>query len=98
MDQASQRGYELVPGPTDPVGGDAFGGSDAWLLQYHYNEADDGGATSGSLGDAQHIDPFLNGESIERRDVVLWYRVGHRHVSGPTCGQSGPMLKPVGTW
>ena len=97
-DAQTGRGVEVIPGPSDAVGGDAFGGSDVWALRYHSNETDDGGATGGPSGDAQHIDAFLNNENINQKDVVLWYRVGHRHESGPTCQLAGPTLKLTGNW
>jgi len=91
---ASGRGYEVQPG-MDGTPPDSFAGSDVWLLRYQGTETDDGGATGGALGDAQHIDPFVNGESIDGKDVVLWYRVSHRHASGLACTLVGPTLRPV---
>lgn len=94
----SGRGYEIVPGGDgDPP--DAFAGHDAWFLQYDPGETDDGGALHefwNPLTDAQRIDPFLNGEPIDGRDVVMWYRVAHRHHSGPECHLAGPTLRPIG--
>ncbi|HKR63805.1 MAG TPA: hypothetical protein VJZ00_08740 [Thermoanaerobaculia bacterium] len=88
------RGYEITPG-TDGTPPDAWAGSDVWLLRYHGNETDDGGATGGANGDAQHIDPYVNGESINGQDVVMWYRIEHRHASGLTCMLLGPTLQPI---
>jgi len=98
LDYASRRGVEIWPGPQDQVGGNAFGGSDVWALQFKFGQGDDGGATGGTYGDAQHIDPFVNGESIRRQDVVLWYRIGHYHGSGLTCMMVGPKITLVGNW
>ena len=92
---ASGSGYEIVPGMHDGDPPDSWAGSDVWLLRYHGNEGDDGGATGGANGDAQHIDPFVNGESIDNADVVMWYRVSHRHASGLACTLVGPTLRPV---
>lgn len=95
---ASGRGYEIRPRPQDGVA-DTWADADVWLLRYHGNELDDGGATFGPMGDAIHLAPYLNGESIDRRDVVLWYRAGHRHEGMPSCGvMEGPTLKPIGPW
>lgn len=91
----SGRGYELAPGSHDGGPPDSFAGSDAWMLRYHGNETDDGGSTGGSSGDAQHIDTFVNGESISQQDLVLWYRVSHRHAGGLTCMLDGPTLRPI---
>src|SRR5262249_25784284 len=82
---ASGRGYDVVPGPNDGPAPDAWAGSDGWMLRYHFNEEDDGGATGGAMGNAQHITPFVNGESIDHQDVVLWYRVAVRHDMGLAC-------------
>jgi hypothetical protein len=92
---SSGSAYEIVPGSHDGNSPDVWAGSDVWLLRYRGNESDDGGRTSGAMADAQHIDPFVNGESINGTDVVLWYRVGHRHGAGLACTLVGPTLMPV---
>jgi hypothetical protein len=97
-DKNTKRGVEIRPGPHDRVGGSSFGGRDVWALREHGNELDDGGSTGGLAGDPQHIDPFLNGESIDGADVVLWYRIGHAHHHGLGCTIVGPKLKLVGNW
>jgi len=97
VDMPSKLGYEVIPGPKDGVA-DAWGGSDMWALLYHGNEIDDGGATSGPTGNAQHIDKYINGENIDGKDVVMWYRAGYRHSAGPVCELVGPTLKPIGNW
>jgi hypothetical protein len=50
------------------------------------------------MRDAQHITPFVNDEAIAGRDVVVWYRIGHRHERGPSCTMVGPRLRLVGHW
>lgn len=51
------------------------------------------------MGDAIHLAPYLTGESLDRQDVVLWYRVGHRHEGVPSCGaMEGPTLRAIGDW
>lgn len=92
---SSGSAYEITPGMHDGDPPDSFAGSDVWMLRYRGTEGDDGGATSGALGDAQHIDPFVNGESIDGTDVVLWYRTSHRHASGLACTLVGPTLRPI---
>ncbi len=37
-------------------------------------------------------------ESIVPRDVVLWYRVGKRYLSGPRCTMVGPTIRLTGGW
>jgi Cu2+-containing amine oxidase len=97
-DQRTGRGVEIWPDPHDGVGGDPFGGADVWALRYHPNETDDGGSTGGPGGDAQHIDPYLTGESLDGQDVVLWYRIGHRHARGLDCEYQGPLIRLTGSW
>jgi hypothetical protein len=97
-DNGTGRAVEIRPGIHDTPGGDPFGGPDVWALLYRGTETDDGGSTGGPGGDAQHITPFANGEAIAGRDVVLWYRVGHRHERGPSCTMVGPTLRLVGNW
>jgi hypothetical protein len=99
VDAITGRGYQLNPGANDGPAPDAWAGSDGWMLRYHFNEEDDGGANFAlPMPDAQHITPFVNGESIDRQDVVLWYRVAVRHDMGLACTTVGPTLVPVGSW
>ena len=97
-DKTTERRVEVVSGPHDTAGGDAWGGADVWALRYHGNETDDGGATGGAMGDAQHIDPYINGEGIDGSDVVLWYRISLHHQTGPVCKMVGPKLRLLGSW
>ena len=72
--------YKLVPNLSDGVV-DAFGGHDFWVLRYKnvvggtnvQNEIDDGFNQTTSQNAFIQIDPFVNGESVENQDVVLWY-------------------------
>ncbi len=93
---ASGAGYRLIPGPHDGFA-DAFGVGDLWVLRYHGNEIDDGqGFTTTPALAMEHIDRFINGESVYREDVVLWY-VGHfTHGVGAAVGghRVGPDLEP----
>jgi len=91
------RGYEMIPDPTDDIA-DNWAVADMWALRYHDAEIDDGGALPGPMGNAAHLNNYLNRESIHGRHDVLWYRVGHRHDSLPVCVSIGLTLKPVGNW
>jgi hypothetical protein len=95
--QGTGRAFEIVPGPHDGVADD-WGVADAWTFQYRGSEIDDGGATGGPTGDAAHMSDYVNGESVNGRDVVLWYRAGHRHDSGIGCEMVGPTLRPRNSW
>ena len=91
------RGYTLVPGGHDGTA-DAYGVGDLWVLRYHGNETDDGqGFTTNPALSRANIDKFVNGESVEGQDVVLWY-VGHfmhdETHPDPAGHVVGPDLRP----
>jgi hypothetical protein len=79
-DTITNDSVDVIPGVDDNTV-DAFGVADFWALAYHDTELDDGGATSGPMGDAAHLNNYLNGEAIQTgtRNVVLWYRGGEFH-------------------
>jgi len=97
-DKITGRGYEVWPGPRDDFadwpGPPDWTVADVWALRYHDREIDDGGATCGHYGDAAHLDQYLNGESLNGQDVVLWYRAGARHAGSTECDMVGPTLRP----
>lgn len=71
--------YELVPNPTDGTV-DAFGAHDFWVLRYKTptgnavtSEYDDGRTCCGGANQGINIDSWVNGESIDGQDVVVWY-------------------------
>jgi hypothetical protein len=98
-DRTSDRGYRIFPGLVDGTA-DAYGVSDMWFLRYHGNELEDGVAiVTGSASQTQiQIDKYLNGESINGSDVVVWYggHFLHDEISpGPNVGHIvGPELRP----
>ena len=95
--------YEIVPGPNDGTAASSpdspFPRGDVWVLRYHGNELDDGVNHTGPPCEAQ-IDGFVNGEPIDRQDVVIWYaaHVTHDVTAEPpgTFGHiAGPELRPA---
>ncbi|WP_445173257.1 hypothetical protein [Microcoleus sp.] len=97
MDAGTNRGYEIVPlAGQSTQAGDAFAISDTWALSYKSNERDDGGAASGD--NRAQMNKFINGETLNGKDDVLWYHISYQHGSGPTCSLLGPVLRPVGSW
>jgi hypothetical protein len=92
------RGYEIVPGAEDGLA-DAYGRGDFWLLRYRGSaEIDDGYADVGGPGTAAEIDRFVNGESVRKRDLVVWYAAHFRHDlhgGGAGCHEVGPDIKPI---
>ena len=91
------RGYKIIPDSTDDIADD-WAVADMWALRYHDAEIDDGGAIPGPMGNAAHLNNYINRESISGRHDVLWYRIGHRHDSLSVCVSIGLTLKPVGNW
>jgi hypothetical protein len=90
------QGYTIQPGANDGTG-DSYGVGDFWVLRYHGNEIDDGhGFSTNPVLSRADIDKFVNGESVDGEDVVLWY-AGHFHhdeAHHPGGGMVGPELRP----
>lgn len=84
-------GYALIPGANDGTA-DSFSVGDLWVLRYHNNEFDDGQRTIPA-----NLDQFVNGETIYKQDVVLWYAAHFTHDVHDTGADHvvGPELRPV---
>lgn len=95
-DKVTGTAYEIVPS-EDADAADAWSAGDLWALAFRATELDDGGATAGIDGDRAHIDRYLNGESVDGADVVVWYRTGVRHAGPADCELAGPTLRPART-
>ncbi len=95
-DKVTGNAYELVPAPEADIA-DAWAIGDLWALAFRDTELDDGGATGGLDGDKAHLDRYLTGESVDGRDLVVWYRSGIRHAGPVDCELTGPTLRPVRT-
>jgi hypothetical protein len=67
--------YEIVPGHDDGVAAASpdwpFPQGDVWLLHYRASELEHGVPATGPPYEA-NLDTWVNGEPIEKRDVVLW--------------------------
>lgn len=96
-DKKSGRGYLIQPGDLDGIA-DSWAVADMWILLYRPTEIDDGGAVNGLMGDAIHLNNYLNGANINGRNVVLWMHAMWRHAGGVGCHMVGPTLKPFGPW
>ncbi|MFC8917727.1 hypothetical protein ACFT5C_18340 [Streptomyces sp. NPDC057116] len=99
INRATQQGYHIVPGPNDSTA-DAYGAGDLWVLRRRGNEIDDGvGFTTDPVLSRAHLDDFTGGESVDGRDLVVWYG-GHfhhdEHDHTPVPHVVGPDLYPVG--
>jgi Copper amine oxidase, enzyme domain len=98
------RAYDVVPGASDGLATAMpdwpFPRGDVWLLRYRGSEIDDGVQAIGPPYEAG-LDAWQNGESLDRKDVVVWYGAHfthHVHEGGDGHGHGhvvGPDLKPV---
>jgi hypothetical protein len=113
---SGSEGYILNPNPSDG-NADTFGVGDMWVLRYKGTgttpvqlELDDGFNQTTSSNAFIHIDTFVNGESIDNQDVVVWYGAHFIHAGEPASFNPsrdgsvdtlsgnhvvGPDLKPV---
>lgn len=100
-DKTTGRGYRIVPGVADGTA-DAYGVSDMWFLRYHGDELDDGVSivTAPPAQTQIQLGQYLDGESIDGTDVVVWYAGHFVHdevAPAPHTGHIiGPELRPVG--
>jgi len=66
-------------------------------LRWHPNEIDDGVPQLTEPSQAK-LDEFVNGESVYRQDVVIWYAAHFQHEIGsgehPECHVVGPTIRP----
>jgi hypothetical protein len=93
------QAYEIIPGPNDGIAKKSpfwrFARGDLWILRYHgASEIDDGSVATGPPHAAQ-LSKFLNRESVEATDVVIWYGAHFNHGPGTHSHKLGPNLKPI---
>jgi len=88
--------YAVVPRTADGLT-DVYGRGDVWLLRYHQDaELDDGHNSTGPNGTEVDLAQFVNGESIDKQDVVIWYGTHSVHAGGTEdTDAGGPNLVPV---
>jgi hypothetical protein len=90
--------YDIVPGAGDGVATSSpdwpFPQGDAWFVRYRGTEIDTGVTATGPPYEA-NIGNFVNGESIEDTDVVVWYGAHATHdVSHEEPGHFGHIVGP----
>ncbi|TMP97121.1 MAG: hypothetical protein E6L09_13870 [Verrucomicrobia bacterium] len=100
---ATGQGYDIIPGADDGVATTSpdwpFPSGDVWIVRYRGSEIDDGVVAVGPPYEAG-LDTWVNGESIQNKDVVIWYGAHFTHdVAHEPAGSHGhivgPTLKPV---
>jgi Cu2+-containing amine oxidase len=91
MDLGTSRGYHIIPGANDGTA-DGFAPRDLFVMRYH--GAEDKHGQQGNAAD-DGLAAYINGEVVEKSDVVIWYcaHLGHHaepehadeyHACGPT--------------
>ena len=93
-DGTTGAGFTIEPSTADrrlPV--DAFSKADVLVLRYKAGEIDDG--ISIGSGCAFQFEPWLNSETVNNADNVLWYRSSSARTTG-TCELVGPTLRAFG--
>jgi hypothetical protein len=93
MDKGSQHGYFIIPGGNDGVA-DSFAPNDIWFLRYHGSEDRNGNQGSAA---SDGLDAYINSESTDGQDVVLWYCAHlshHADSGGDDWHSAGPDLVP----
>jgi hypothetical protein len=70
---------KIEPGHDDGTA-DVYARGDAWFLRYRATELDDGVNTTGPNNTEAKLDDFVNGESLDGQDVVMWYAAHNDHI------------------
>ena len=91
--------YSIVPGSKDGSAlNDSYARGDAWVLVRDPSggELDDGYNNTGGNGTAINLDPFVNGQSVQGKDIVVWYGAHFLHVVDDQLSHRvGPEIIPV---
>jgi hypothetical protein len=97
LSSSGQRGYDIVSSPENGVA-DSWAVADFWILALHPDEIDDGGARQGTKQSAVQLNRYVNGESVNGANIVIWLHAMDRHEGNTRCHFVGPTLKPTGKW
>jgi hypothetical protein len=91
--------YALIPGIKDGTStGDPYARGDSWILQRHPTggELDDGYNSTGGSGTAINLDAFVNNQSVQGTDIVVWYGAHFLHsVDDQLSHKVGPRIVKV---
>lgn len=96
--KSTGEAYDIVPGATDGVAtampDRPFPRGDVWLLRYRGSEIDDGVVAVGPPYEAG-LDAWVNGESLNGADVVVWYGAHFSHdLAHEKAGEFGHIVGP----
>lgn len=103
--------YQITPGRNDGsvtnsagVLTDTFGAGDFWFMQFKGTAAAPGEIDDPNAGSAANLAPWVNNESLDNQDVVVWYSAHQYRVDDTSRNTEnvisgvhvvGPDLRPV---
>jgi hypothetical protein len=84
----------IIPGLRDS-NFDKYGRYDLLFLRFNSNEFDDAVNCTSGCDTRANLDPFINGESIDSQDLVVWYGAHFTHADGlnSVTGLTGPHVQ-----
>lgn len=96
--KSTGEAYDITPGASDGVAtampDSPFPRGDVWLLRYRGSEIDDGVIATGPPYEAG-LDAWVNGESLNGTDVVVWYGAHFSHdLAHEEPGEFGHVVGP----
>ena len=96
--KSTGEAYDIIPGATDGVATTMpdwpFPRGDLWFLRYRGTEIDDGVTATGPPYEAG-LDAWINGESLNGADVVVWYGAHFSHdIAHEEPGEFGHIVGP----
>lgn len=96
--KSTGEAYDIVPGASDGVATAMpdwpFPRGDVWILRYRGSEIDDGVVATGPPYEAG-LDAWVNGESLNGTDVVVWYGAHFSHdIAHEKPGEFGHIVGP----
>lgn len=105
--------YQITPGLNDGsvtnaqgILTDTYGGGDFWLMQFKGTAAAPNELDDPNSGSAANLAPWVNGESLNNQDLVVWYSAHQYRVDDASLTGNrqniisgvhviGPDLRPV---
>lgn len=96
--KSTGEAYDIIPGASDGVATSSpdwpFPRGDVWILRYRGSEIDDGVIATGPPYEAG-LDAWVNGESLNGADVVVWYGAHFSHdIAHEEPGEFGHVVGP----
>jgi hypothetical protein len=98
---AGNEAYSITPGLNDgavatPTGvlTDAFGAGDFWLMRFKGTAAAPDELDDPNTGSAANLAPWINGESLENQDSVVWYGAHRYRIDQASLTSKRPDIVP----